>query len=146
MLSTLKQSLISYLIGKDKVVIEASEYLKLSMKKEQPMATPLTPAQLTQKQLGSYLPNFEHLSLKGDQFKYDLGALCKTLITSEHWNYLVTHLKQDQVNMQLFSDTKDEMFVRGSINGIYVVADMVSNLGTSHVENKPLKKKDSLNP
>jgi hypothetical protein len=98
---------------------------------------------LTMKQLGSYIPDFIDLSRKGDEFKTRIGLMCSNLIATEEWNYLITHLKQDQVNLSLFSDEpKDDKFVRGSINGIYVVDDQVRKLGeTFNSTNKGVEKK-----
>lgn len=142
--------------GSNLVTIDAKELADLRLRAldkatEKPVE-PLSRAHLTMQQLGSYLPNFEVLGNKTDDFKNRLGRLCRELILSEEWQYLITHLKQDQVNISLFSDErKDENWVRGSINGIYVVDDQINMLGKNYeqrlkeglVEKKPevVKKK-----
>ena len=129
-----KKTLDASIKGTNLVTIDARELtdLRLAVSNARATAqqTPLTKGQLTQQQLGSYLPNFVELAKKPDDFKNSLGLLCKNLIASEEWQYLIEHLKQDQVNLSLFGEErKPDDWVRGSINGIYVVDDMVSTLG-----------------
>ncbi len=116
------------------VLVDAQELLDLRLAKSRTAPT-LTPEQLTMKQLGTYLPNFETLAEKPEQFKREIGLFCSNLRKSEAWKYLIEHLKQDQVNLLLFSEQrKSEDYSRGSINGIYVVADQIESLGMSYDE------------
>lgn len=123
------------------VLVDANELVELRLiKSNASRVQPISQAQLTMMQLGSYLPNFEMLNNKPDAFKNDIGLFCSNLRKSEAWQYLITHLKQDQVNLSLFSDdasapNRNEQFIRGSINGIYVVEDQVDRLGMSYDEN-----------
>lgn len=101
-------------------------------------ATPMVKEHLTMKQLGSYIPSFEAMSTKTDAFKTVLAQLCYQLSISPEWKYLVEHLKQDQVNLYLFTeDRKSEDFMRGSINGIYVVDEQVRLLGSGYKTPEP---------
>lgn len=99
---------------------------------------PLTPEKLTMMQLGSYVPSFEPLWAKSDEFKRGVGSTCSQLVQSEGWKYLIEHLKQDQVNLYLFNEdeNRDEKFVRGSINGIYIVDEQVRTLGMAYDESQ----------
>jgi len=127
-------------VGKNEIVVDVNEYLALKLKEE---VKPLTMAQLTQHQLGSYLPNFKHISLQTDQFKNDLGLFCKETSKSETWVWLITHLKQDQVNNLLFMPNRpSEEWIRGSINGISVVEDIITSLASGYKEPKGLPKKN----
>jgi len=123
------------------VLVDANELVELRLAKSRAsQVQPLTQAELTMKQLGSYLPNFEMLNTQPDSFKNEIGLFCSNLRKTEAWKYLITHLKQDQVNLSLFSDdasapNRNEQFTRGSINGIYVVEDQVERLGMSYDEN-----------
>lgn len=139
MFNNIKTKIVQSLLSKSEMVVSVTDYVELKQKKYPTTkeVIPLTPAKLTQQQLGSYLPNFNTLNSKTDEYKSQLGAVCKTLINSEHFNYLMDHLKQDQINLYLFGENKPkEDWVRGSINGIYVVADMVHELGIAHQENE----------
>lgn len=124
------------------VLVDAQELLDLRLAKSRATQQTLTPEQLTMKQLGTYLPNFETLAQKPEQFKRDIGLFCSNLRKNESWKYLIEHLKQDQVNLLLFSEQrKSEDYARGSINGIYVVADQIDSLGMSYDElNKGISK------
>lgn len=123
------------------VLVDANELVELRLAKSNASRVqPLSQAQLTMVQLGSYLPNFQMLNTQPEQFRKDIGLFCSNLRKSEAWKYLITHLKQDQVNLSLFSDdasapNRNEQFTRGSINGIYVVEDQVETLGLSYDEN-----------
>jgi hypothetical protein len=119
------------------VLVDAQELVDLRLTKSDTQTVkPLTPEQLTMKQLGSYLPNFEVLANQPESFRREIGLFCSNLRKSEAWKYLITHLKQDQVNLSLFSpERKSEDFVRGSINGIFVVDEQVESLGISYDEN-----------
>lgn len=117
------------------VLVDAQELLDLRLAKSRAAQQVLTPEQLTMKQLGTYLPNFEALAEKPEQFKREIGLFCSNLRKSEAWKYLIEHLKQDQVNLLLFSpERKSEDYARGSINGVYVVADQIDSLGMSYDE------------
>lgn len=144
MFSTI-QSTIKRLVflKKNEIIVDASVYAELIVKKDS-KDIPLSKAKLTQAQLGSYIPDFKDISLQSDEFKNDMGALCKTLVDSKHWNYILNYLKQGQVNTYLFGEVKpSEDWVRGSINGIYVVEDIVLSLGTSYKGSKEPKKNSS---
>lgn len=95
-----------------------------------------TPEQLLMKQLGSYIPSFEPLEGKSDEFKNSLGRLCREMLLSPEFQYLIDHLKQDQVNIDLFGEgeKKDKMFVRGSINGIYIVDEQIRLLAIGYID------------
>lgn len=140
MFKNLKSNLKRFsFIGKDEIVVNASEYLALKLKEE---VKPLTKAQLTQHQLGSYLPNFDDISTKTDEFKHELAKFCKIASESEHFNWLITSLKQGQVDNLLFlSDRPSEEWVRGTINGIYNVDTVIKNLAAGYIESKGLPKK-----
>lgn len=138
--------------GTNMVLIDAQELLDLKARAIAKAETkPLTSAQLTMLQLGSYIPNFEALAAKPDDFKNRLGRLCRELMLSEEWQYLITHLKQDQVNNAFFVEgvTVTDPFVRGSINGVYVVDEQIGILGRNYDQRlkegnlveKPTKKK-----
>ena len=88
-------------------------------------------------QLGSYLPSFKTLAGQSDDFKRNIGRMCYELTQGEGWRYLIEHLKQDQVNLYFFNDenSKSEEFVRGSINGIYIVDEQINNLADSYAQN-----------
>lgn len=135
-----KKALEIALKGTNKVLVDANELVELRLLKSKQSATvPLTQAELTMKQLGSYIPSFEVLSGKPDSFKREVGLFCSNLVKSETWKYLIDHLKQDQVNLSLFSDdntapNRNEQFTRGSINGIYIVEDQVLKLGMAFDE------------
>lgn len=134
------------LIKNNEIVVDASEHAELVVNRKD-KNIPISKAKLTQVQLGSYIPDFKDISLQSDEFKHDLGALCKTLVDSEHWKYLLNYLKQGQINGYLFNENKpSEDWVRGSINGIYVVDDIVVSLGASYKDTKPTMKKDSSTP
>lgn len=123
------------------VLVDANELVELRLAKSKLNdVKPLSQAQLTMLQLGSYLPNFEMLNTQSEQFRNEIGLFCSNLRKTEAWKYLINHLKQDQVNLSLFSDdvsapNRNEQFTRGSINGIYVVEDQVERLGMSYDEN-----------
>lgn len=97
---------------------------------------PLTPAELTMRQLGSYLPNFKGLENKPQAFKLAVGKMCSDLSMLDGWQYLITNLKQDQVNTYLFTneEKKSEEFMRGSINGIYIVEEQIRLLGSGYTQ------------
>jgi hypothetical protein len=118
------------------VTIDAKELADLRIRAANASAKPVEPLSrehLTMKQLGSYLPNFEVLANKDDAFKNAIGMLCRNLMLDQNWQYLITHLKQDQVNLSLFGEErKDDNWVRGSINGIYVVDDQINMLGRNY--------------
>lgn len=117
------------------VMVDANELLELRNARAAMQGKMLSPEHLTMKQLGSYIPSFEVLANKPEAFKLEIGLFCSNLLKSESWKYLMEHLKQDQVNLLLFSEQrKSEDYVRGSINGIYVVADQVESLGMSYNE------------
>lgn len=80
-------------------------------------------------QLGTYIPDFKDLSMQNNDFKRALQNICNNLSESEHWKFLMTQLKQEQVNKFLFEEYKSEDFVRGTINGLYIVEDLVNSLG-----------------
>lgn len=124
----------------DKVLIDSREYADLKIatfKPAQKTEAPMSRQQLTMLQLGSYLPNFEMLASKPQDFKNSVGVMCDNLIRTAEWQYLVEHLKQDQVNKSLFTEgiSYTDDFIRGSINGIYVVDEQIRLLGMSHQEN-----------
>lgn len=144
MFKKIKTKIIEALLSKSDMIVPANSYAELVTRKFEPtkIGELLTKEQLTMKQLGSYIPNFIVLNSKSEQFKVELGQICKTLINSEHFKYLMEHLKQDQVNNLLFQEKKPtDDWVRGSINGIYVVEDIIKQLGISAQENTPKKKK-----
>jgi len=126
-------------LGKGETVVDMSEYISLKLKKE---AKPLTMAELTQYQLGSYVPSFKPLADQKDDFKLAMVTFCKQTKDSKYFKYLIEHLKQDQVNNFVFNPTElrpSEEFMRGSINGIYVVEEQIALLGSAD-ENKKIKK------
>lgn len=124
-------------VRKDQLVVDASEYLALKLKKEQ---TPLSKAQLTQHQLGSYIPSFKVLADQTDDFKTAMSTFCRQTIDSTYWKYLIEHMKQDQVNNLLFVDPKpSDDWVRGSINGIYIVDEQIKLLASAEKGNKEAK-------
>lgn len=133
----IKKYIIRKLIGDNKQIVESDKYtgllLELVDAKKALAERPLTKGELTMKQLGSYLPNFKELSMQTDEFKTNVARTCADLMKNEFWQYLITHLKQDQVNLYFFNDEerKSEEFVRGSINGIYIVDELVNRLGVS---------------
>lgn len=106
---------------------------KLREEQEKNKITPLSKGELTMKQLGSFVPSFEVIAQKTNDEKLAIGAMCSQIIASSFWKYLIDHLKQDQVNLFLFDDNrKSEDFVRGTINGIYVVDEQINLLGTAY--------------
>ncbi len=115
------------------VLIDARELADLRLKATSSERL-MSKEHLTMKQLGTYIPNFEDLSKKPDGFKNAVGLMCAQLIGSAEWEYLITHLKQDQVNNSLFNpEVKySDDFVRGTINGIYIVDDQVQTLGAGY--------------
>jgi len=117
------------------VVIDAKDYADMRLRSLE-AAQAMSPEALTMKQLGSYIPNFKPLSGKPDSFKNAIGAFCMNTMKSNEWQYLITHMKQDQVNTALFTEGKTvvDPFIRGSINGIYIVADQISTLGMGYEE------------
>jgi len=121
--------------GTNNVLIDAKELADLKIRALDNLGrTPLSKAQLTQLQLGTYIPNFEDLSKKPDDFKNKIGRMCRDLVRSEEWEYLITHLKQEQVNKSLFTEgiSYTEDFIRGTINGIYVVDANINDLGSNY--------------
>lgn len=130
----LKSKILSHAIkGTNLMLVDANTLVDMRMKSMEEKQEPLSREHLTMKQLGSYIPNFETLDKKPDSFKNAVGLMCRNLMLTEEWQYLVNHLKQDQVNLYLFDENrKDENYVRGSINGIYVVDDMVNSLGSNY--------------
>jgi hypothetical protein len=108
------------------ITISLAEYNRL--RKEQQ----LTQGQLTREQLGSYLPSFEFLSDKSDSFKSGTEVTAHQLSLNPHWKHLIEHLKQEQVNKLLFSEPMMSLeFIRGSINGIYLVEELVNMMAAS---------------
>jgi hypothetical protein len=78
------------------------------------------------------LPTFEFLADKPDSFKSGTELIAHQLRMSEHWRHLIMNLKQEQVNKLLFSEEGMSLeFIRGSINGIYMVEEIVNNLAAS---------------
>lgn len=123
-------------IGKDELVVDASEYVSLKAKQK-----PLSKEELTQLQLGSYVPSFVFLEDKTDDFKIAMSTFCKQTMDSTYWKYLIESLKQQQVNNLLFKpDRPSEDFVRGSINGIYIVEELVALLASADKDNKSVKE------
>lgn len=121
-------------VRKDQLVVDASEYIALKIKKEQSL---LSKAQLTQHQLGSYIPSFKVLADQTDDFKTAMSTFCRQTIDSTYWKYLIEHMKQDQVNNLLFVDPKpSDDWVRGSINGIYIVDEQIKLLASAEKGNK----------
>lgn len=135
----LKQFLKQFrFIRKDQLVVDASEYVSLKIKKEQ---SPLSKAELTQLQLGSYVPSFKVLADQTDDFKMAMSTFCRQTIDSTYWKYIVEHLKQDQVNNLLFVDPKpSDDWIRGSINGIYIVDEQIRLLASAEKDNKKSKE------
>ena len=140
----LKLKIIRLLKPDNWVMIGADEYADLRAKAiprkqaVQEEVHALTREALTMKQLGSYVPSFEVLAEKDDTFKNSLGMICSNLLRQPEWKYLMDHLKQDQVNISLFSEEKTftDPWVRGSINGIYVVEEQVRLLGNGFDDRK----------
>ena len=135
----LKQFLKQFrFVRKDQLVVDASEYVSLKIKKEQ---SPLSKAELTQHQLGSYLPSFKFLADQTDDYKTGMSTFCKQTLDSPYWEFLINSLKQEQVNNLLFNPTRpSEEWVRGSINGIYVVEKEIRLLASSDKDNKKQKE------
>lgn len=119
----------------NETVVDGSELIALRLKKE---ATPLTKAELTLLQLGSYIPSFKGLVGKTDEFKMGMAAFCKQTADSDYWKFLMIHLKQDQVNNSLFNSEvpPSDDFMRGSINGIWIVDEQIKLLGSSKENEK----------
>ena len=132
MFQTIKTFLKQFrFIKKTQIVVDATEYISLKSKKTPSV---MEKAELTQHQLGSYVPSFEVLTGKKDDFKLGLSTFCKNTMDSSYWPYLIDHLKQDQVNNLLFNPPEtrpSEDFVRGSINGIYIVDEQIRLLASS---------------
>lgn len=141
-INKLRNKLINLLLTEDKVVLDSKEYVELNVRATKPkgaVVEPLSREQLTMKQLGSYVPSFTPLAEKSDDFKQSLALLCNQLSKSTEFQYLIDHLKQDQVNLYLFDEEKKtDDWVRGSINGIYVVDEQIRLLGSGY---KPAEKK-----
>lgn len=119
------------------VLIDATELADLRLRAlDNAIQVPLSKEHLTMKQLGSYLPNFEFIGSKSDAFKNSIGLMCRNLIQSEEWKYLIEHLKQDQVNLAFFTEgvKSTDDWVRGSINGVYIVDDQINTLGASYLD------------
>lgn len=121
------------------VLVNATEYaqlrLELSTLRQKalgPHIQPATKYELVQKELGSYIPNLEPLDTKSDEFKNALGRLCREVNLSPEFQYLLTHMKQDQVNLSLFQERKSEDWVLGSINGVYIVEEQIRLLGDNY--------------
>jgi len=136
-MNKIKKYIIRKLTGEGNQIVDTNKYTGLLMEivelKKQLSLKPLTKGELTMQQLGTYLPTFKELSMQTDDFKRNVARTCADLMQNEFWQYLVTHLKQDQVNTYFFNDgeSKSEEFVRGSINGIYIVDELVNRLGVS---------------
>lgn len=97
-----------------------------------------TLALLTKLQMGSYLPNLVSISKQSDEFKSALYQACWAISQTPQWDWLMTQLKQDQVNMYLFEEEhKSEDFMRGTINGIWVVEEQVRAFASSRVAPTP---------
>ena len=130
----LKGKLLQYALrGTNLMTVDANHLVDLRMNQARDTVPTLSKEHLTMKQLGSYIPNFESLDKKPDSFKNAVGLMCRNLALTEEWKFLINQLKQDQVNLYLFDENrKDENYVRGSINGIYVVDDIVNSLGNNY--------------
>lgn len=103
------------------------------LEKNKELSNTFTKYQLTMAQLGTFLPNFESLSEKGDDFKNSLSLVCYNLTLAPQWSWLIDRLKQDQVNGYLFDpERKSEDFMRGTINGIYVVEEIIKERASAH--------------
>lgn len=132
--------IISKLLRKGEKITTTQEELNLKTEiaslRAKLAVKPLSRGELTMMQLGSYVPNFEGLATKSDEFKKAVGRVCFDLMRSESWKFLITQLKQDQVNLYFFNEDekKSEEFVRGSINGIYIVDEQINSLATSYAQ------------
>lgn len=125
-------------IRKDQLVVDASEYVSLKLKKEQ---SPLSKAELTQHQLGSFIPSFKFLADQTDDYKTSMSTFCRQVFESPYWAYLIDSLKQAQVNNLLFDPSRpSEEWVRGSINGIYIVEEEIRLLASADKDNKKTKE------
>ena len=138
----LKQFLKQFrFVRKDQLVVDASEYVSLKAKKEQSL---LSKAELTQHQLGSYLPSFKFLADQTDDYKMGMSTFCRQTFESPYWKFLMDSLKQGQVNNLLFDPNRpSEEWVRGSINGIYIVEEEIKLLASAEVTNKKTKEDKS---
>ena len=126
-------------IGKDELVVDASEYVALKIKASQKQA--LSQAELTQHQLGSYIPSFKFLADQTDDYKTSMSTFCKQTFDSPYWQFLIESLKQEQVNNLLFVNPRpSEEWVRGSINGIYIVEEEIRLLASADKDNKKTKE------
>jgi len=132
--------LLNILLKSTEEIKEKNSDLKLQAEIAQLRARlatqPLTRGELTMKQLGSYLPNFKGIASQTDDFRRNLGRLCYQISQSSEWQYLMTNLKQDQVNTYIFTDEerKSEDFMRGSINGIYIVDEQVNGFAQGYAK------------
>lgn len=125
-------------VRKDQLVVDASEYVSLKLKKEQ---SPLSKAELTQHQLGSFIPSFKFLVDQTDDYKVSMSTFCRQVFESPYWTYLIDSLKQAQVNNLLFDPSRpSEEWVRGSINGIYIVEEEIKILASADKDNKKTKE------
>ncbi len=125
-------------VRKDQLVVDASEYVSLKLKKEQ---SPLSKAELTQHQLGSFIPSFKFLADQTDDYKVAMSTFCRQVFESPYWTYLIDSLKQAQVNNLLFDPSRpSEEWVRGSINGIYIVEEEIKILASADKDNKKTKE------
>mgnify|MGYP003480245041 CR=1 FL=1 len=125
-------------VRKDQLVVDASEYVSLKLKKEQ---STLSMAELTQHQLGSFIPSFKFLADQTDDYKVSMSTFCKQIFDSPYWQFLIESLKQEQVNNLLFVNPRpSEEWVRGSINGIYIVEEEIRLLASADKDNKKTKE------
>lgn len=132
-----------HVIKKNEIVVDANEYLRLVAKAtERPKLTkePLLITEYTKEHITSYLPNYEHLSGKSDEFKTGLGKFCKDTKDSQYFKYLMEHFKQDIVNYFLHHGG-EEKYMRGGLNGVDVVEKMITSLGNAYVPPKGIQKK-----
>ena len=70
-----------------------------------------------------------------------MSTFCKQTFDSPYWQFLIESLKQEQVNNLLFVNPRpSEEWVRGSINGIYIVEEEIRLLASADKDNKKTKE------
>lgn len=135
----IKQYILNKLLGNNEIVADKDEVLRLraeilALQSKLKTVTPLSKGELTMKQLGSYIPSFKGLANESEDLKKEVGRACYEVTQSKGFAYLMDNLKQDQVNLYFFNDenSKSEEFVRGSINGIYVVDEQIKQFASTY--------------
>lgn len=106
-------------------LLEALQKAKTAQHRE------FTKGDVLRDQLGSFIPDFKFLEDKGDADKERYQILCFTLFENPEFLYLLDHLKQSQVHKYIFEGGVSDDFMRGTVNGVYLVQELINLLGNA---------------